>query len=130
MPRSEADPFSALIITNRNRVWLDAVMMDIKSRRERGVSIPTAVTVIADYLRSSVRNLRSMITCKVFRSNTVFQMLTLHDQTDWMDVCVHAKDSIRNTMRSKSAHMSIMRRADPFARSWNLFMRLWEDMNR
>ncbi len=128
--RSDADPFSSLIIANRNRVWYDAVMLDIKNRRSQGVSIPTVVTVLEDYMRSTVRNLRSMITCKVFRSNTVSQMLMLHDQTDWMDVCVHAKDSIRNVMASKSSHMTVFRRSDPFSRSYHLFMKLWEGMNR
>ena len=105
-------------------------MQDIKNRRAEGVSIPTVVTVLSDYLRSTVRNLRSMITCQVFRSNTVSQMLMLHDQTNWMDVCVHAKDSIKNVMAAKSSHMSVLRRADPFSRSYNLFMKLWEGMNR
>ena len=128
--RSDVDPFSALVISNRNRVWFDAVMLDIKNRRAQGVSIPTAVTVMADYMRSTVRNLRSMITCRVFRSNTVAQMLLLHDQTEWLNVCVADKDSIRNVLNRKSRQLTIQRRADPMSRSWHLFMKLWEDMNR
>ena len=93
-------------------------MLDIKNRRAQGVSIPTAVTVMADYMRSTVRNLRSMITCRVFRSNTVAQMLLLHDQTEWLNVCVADKDSIRNVLNRKSRQMTIQRRADPMSRSW------------
>ena len=128
--RSDADPFGALVIVNRNRAWYDAVTMDIRVRRGRGVTIPVVVTVLEDYMRSTIRNLRSMITCKVFRSNTVSQMLQIHDQTDWREVCVTGEHSIRNVLRAKTGRASVKWRFSPILRTWNMFMRLWEDMNR
>ena len=124
------DPFSALIIANRNRVWLDALVLDVANKRAAGVDVFKIVTGWKDYLRSSVRNLRSSIYCHVFRSRTVEQMLELHNETCWREVCITGKDSIRSVLRKKGERVSLVLRHNRFLRTWTCFMTLWEDMNR
>ena len=61
----DADPFSALVLANRQRMWFEALRTDVQVRRARGASIQEVLRVKKDYLASSMKNLESMIECQV-----------------------------------------------------------------
>lgn len=61
----DADPFSALVLANRQRMWFEALRTDIQVRRAKGASIQEVLRVEKDYLASSMKNLESMIECQV-----------------------------------------------------------------
>lgn len=125
----DADPFSALILANRQRMWAEALRTDIQIRRSRGASIQEILRVERDYLASSMKNLESMIECQVFRSATVTQMKAIHERIDFEEVCTGSEHSVRNVMRQKSQRLYHSRKHDTMFRAWNCFMRIWEDMN-
>jgi hypothetical protein len=60
----DADPFSALVLANRQRMWFEALRTDIQVRRAKGASIQEVLRVEKDYLASSMKNLESMIECQ------------------------------------------------------------------
>lgn len=61
----DADPFSALVLANRQRMWFEALRTDVQVRRARGSTIQEVLRVKRDYLASSMKNLESMIECQV-----------------------------------------------------------------
>ena len=126
----EADPFSALVLANRQRMSAEALRSDIQVRRARGVPVLEVIRVIKDYLASIVKNLDSMIECQVFRSATVTQMKTIVDLMDFDEVCTTSRDSIAACMRERSKRISKTRRYDSMHRAWNCYMKTWEEMNR
>jgi hypothetical protein len=126
----EADPFSALVLANRQRNAFEALRTDKEVRRARGATVQEVLRVQKDYLASSMKNLESMIECQVFRSATVTQMKAIHDYMDFDDVCTRSEHSIAATMREKSQRVYKSRKHDSMYRAWNCFMKLWEDMNK
>jgi hypothetical protein len=125
----DADPFSALILANRQRMWAEALRTDIQIRRSKGASIQEILRVERDYLASSMKNLESMIECQVFRSATVTQMKAIHEMIDFEEVCTGSEHSVRSVMREKSQRLFRSRKHDSMFRAWNCFMRIWEEMN-
>lgn len=125
----DADPFSALILANRQRMWAEALRTDIQIRRSKGASIQEILRVERDYLASSMKNLESMIECQVFRSATVTQMKAIHEMIDFDEVCTASEHSVRNVLRAKSQRLYRSRKHDAMFKAWNCFMRIWEDMN-
>ena len=125
----DADPFSALVLANRQRMWYEALRTDIQVRRSRGSSIQEILRVERDYLASSMKNLESMIECQVFRSATVTQMKAVHEMMNFEEVCTGSQHSVRSVMREKSQRLYRSRKHDSMFRAWNCFMRIWEDMN-
>lgn len=125
----DADPFSALILANRHRIWAEALRTDIQVRRSKGCGVQEILHIIKDYLASSMKNLESMIDCQVFRSATVTQMKSIYELTDFEDVCFKSEDSVARVMAEKSKRVHKCRRYDTTFRAWNFFMRIWEDMN-
>lgn len=126
----DADPFSALVLANRQRMSAEALRSDIQVRRARGSPIPEVIRVIKDYLASIVKNLESMIECQVFRSATVTQMKSIVDLMDFEEVCTTSPNSIAATLREKSKRIAKPRKYDSMYRAWNCFMKTWEEMNR
>ena len=146
----DADPFSALVLANRQRMWAEALRSDIQvenetsprllhahpltpcrqMRRSKGAPIQEVLRITKDYLASVTKNLESMIECQVFRSATVTQMKAVFDLMPFEEVCSRAPHSIANTLREKSSKISKTRRYDSMYRSWHCFMKIWEDMNR
>lgn len=152
----DADPFSALILANRQRMWAEALRSDIQvprhhttrhpprsphhrcltltvspqMRRSRGASVQEVLRITRDYLASVTKNLESMIECQVFRSATVTQMKAVFDLMPFQEVCTVGPHSIAAVLREKSAKISKMRRYDSMHRAWHCFMKVWEDMNR
>lgn len=126
----DADPFSALVLANRQRMWAEALRSDIQVRRAKGAPIQEVLRITRDYLASVTKNLESMIECQVFRSATVTQMKAVFDLMPYDEVCTRSPHSIANTLRQKSEKISKSRRYDSVYRSWHSFMKIWEDMNR
>jgi len=145
----DTDPFSALVLANRQRMWAEALRSDIQVnprchcfghavceflvpqvRRKKGASIQEILTITRDYLASVVKNLESMIECQVFRSATVTQMKAVFDLMPFQDVCKNSANSIAATMLEKTSKISKFRRFDSMHRAWHCFMGIWEDMNR
>lgn len=125
----DADPFSALVLANRQRMWAEALRTDIQVRRSKGSPVQEVLRVIRDYLASCMKNLESMIECQVFRSATVTQMKSIYELMDFHDVCQGSEHSIANVLREKSQRLALCRRYDSMFRAWNCYMRIWEDMN-
>jgi len=126
----DADPFSALVLANRQKMWAEALRTDIQVRRARGAPIQEVLRVVRDYLASSMKNLESMIECQVFRSATVTQMKAIHEMMDFEEACTGAgPSSIRSVLREKSQRVHRPRKHDSVFRAWNCFMRIWEEMN-
>lgn len=98
-------------------------------RRSKGATIQEVLRISKDYVASAVKNLESMVECQVFRSATVIQMKAICDLMSFEDVCTESTQSIQKTLREKSKRISIKRRYDSMYRSWNCFMKVWEDMN-
>jgi hypothetical protein len=126
----EADPFSALVLANRQRMWSEALRSDIQVRRSRGASVQDVLRVRRDYLASVTKNLESMIECQVFRSSTVTQMKAIIDLTPFEEVCTGSPHSIAATFQDKCKRVFAVRKYDTMYRSWHCFMKVWEDMNR
>jgi hypothetical protein len=126
----EADPFSALVLANRQRMSAEALRSDIQVRRARGSPVLEVIRVIKDYLASIVKNLESMIECQVFRSATVTQMKAIVDLMDFDEVCTKSKDSIAASIAERSKRIAKPRKYDSMYRAWNCFMKTWEEMNK
>lgn len=126
----DADPFSALVLANRQRMWAEALRSDIQVRRSKGAPIQDVLRITRDYLASVTKNLESMIECQVFRSATVTQMKAVFDLMPFDEVCTTSPHSIANTLREKNEKISKSRRYDSVYRAWHSFMKIWEDMNR
>ena len=126
----DADPFSALVLSNRQRMWAEALRTDIQVRRSRGATVQEILRVQKDYLASSMKNLESMIECQVFRSATVTQMKAIYDLMDFDEVCTRSEHSISKTLLQKSERIFKSRKHDSMYRAWNCYMKLWEDMNK
>jgi len=152
----DADPFSSLVLANRQRMWSEALRTDVQVlssslffpvffspsepkisksnackqvRRAKGSSIQEVLRISKDYLASIVKNLESMVECQVFRSATVVQMKAICDLMSFEEVCTESPESIRSTLHEKSKRVSKKRRYDSMYRAWNCFMKVWEDMN-
>jgi hypothetical protein len=144
----DADPFSSLVLANRQRMWSEALRTDIQVfiffsqthdehlnndgyqvRRSKGSSVQEVLRISKDYLASVVKNLESMVECQVFRSATVIQMKAICDLMSFEEVCTESPASIRETLQEKSKRVSKKRRYDSMYKAWNCFMKVWEDMN-
>ena len=121
--------FQPLVVVGRHKVGHDALKAEIKSRREKGEHPSVVARMYENYLGDVIQKLYDSISAGVFRSDTVTQMLMIHNLLDFDEVCSTGRNSIASIMRERSEKIKSTRKYDGMYRAWHVMLDVWQQIN-